>query len=62
METILREVRFDSLEVLSIVQAMAIEKQFSLVLEVSTGGVAFFDPTLDITEEVIRRYNEAQKK
>lgn len=49
-------------EVFSIVQAMAIEKQFSLVLEVSTGGVAFFDPTLDITEEVIRRYNEAQKK
>jgi Skp family chaperone for outer membrane proteins len=49
-------------EVFSFVPALAIEKQFSLVLEVSSSGVAFFDPTLDITEEVIRRYNAAQKK
>jgi len=37
------------------------EKGFSLVLEKASGGVFYFDQTLDITEEVINRYDELKK-
>ena len=44
-------------EVVSVVKALALEKDFSLVLDVNSGGVAFFSAQLDITEEVIKRYD-----
>jgi Skp family chaperone for outer membrane proteins len=43
--------------VLSVVKALALEKEFSLVLDVNSGGVAFYDAQLDVTEEVIKRYD-----
>ena len=39
------------------VKTLALEKDFSLVLDVNSGGVAFFSAQLDITEEVIKRYD-----
>lgn len=48
-------------EVLSIVEGVAKNKEFSLVLDLSTTGVWYFDTSLDITNEVIRRYDAAKK-
>lgn len=49
-------------EVIPIIETVAKAKGFSLVLDLSTTGVAYFDRTLDITEEVVRRYNAAKNK
>lgn len=48
-------------EVLSIVEGVAKNKEFSLVLDLSTTGVWYFDSSLDITDEVIRRYDAAKE-
>lgn len=47
-------------EVLPIIETVAKEKGFSLVLELSITGVAYFDQTIDITEEVVKRYNASK--
>ena len=39
--------------------AIGQERQYTLVLEVTEGGVVYAAPALDITEEVIKRYNAA---
>ena len=49
-------------DVLAVVEKIAIEKEFSLVLDVNTSGVAYFSQQFDITEEVIRRYNSSISK
>lgn len=49
-------------EVLAVVEKIAIEKEFSLVLDVNTSGVAYFSQHFDITEEVIRQYDSMNKK
>lgn len=48
-------------EILPVVDNVAREKGFSLVLDVSSGGVVFFNKTIDLTEEVIKRYDEMKK-
>jgi outer membrane protein len=47
-------------EVLPIIEKVAKEKGFSLVLDLSITGVAYFDQTIDITEEVVKRYNASK--
>jgi len=47
-------------DVLPIIETVAKEKGFSLVLDLSLTGVAYFDKNIDITEEVVKRYNEAK--
>ena len=47
-------------EVLPIIETVAKEKGFSLVLDLSITGVAYFDQTIDITEEVVKRYNASK--
>ncbi len=47
-------------EVVPILQTLAKEKGFSLVLEKSSGGVLYFAEVLDITAEVVRRFDQAK--
>lgn len=49
-------------EILPVVDNIAREKGFSLVLDVSSSGVVYFNQTIDITEEVIKRYDQLTKK
>ncbi len=42
-----------------IVQTIAGERQYTLVLESSQGGVLYAAPSIDITDELIKRYNAA---
>lgn len=44
-------------EVLPIIETVAKERGFKLVLDLSISGVAYFDNTIDITEEVAKRYD-----
>lgn len=43
------------------VEGVAKNKEFRLVLDLSTTGVWYFDSSLDITNEVIRRYDAAKE-
>jgi outer membrane protein len=47
-------------DVLPIIETVAKEKGFSLVLDLSITGVAYFDQSIDITEEVVKRYNASK--
>ena len=47
-------------EVLPIIGTVAKEKEFSLVLDITSRGVVYFDPAFDITNEVIKRYNASK--
>ena len=40
-----------------IIEAVAKEKGFDLVIDASTGAVVFAQPAIDITDEVTKRYN-----
>lgn len=42
-----------------IVATIATEKGYTLVVEVNEGGVYYASPTIDITDELIKRYNAA---
>jgi outer membrane protein len=48
-------------EVLPIIETVAKERGFTLVLDLSISGVAYFDSTIDITEEVAKRYDAVKK-
>lgn len=47
-------------EVFPIIETIAKEKNFRLVLDLSVTGAAYVDPVIDITDEVIQRYDEAK--
>jgi len=47
-------------EVLPIIETVAKERGFKLVLDLSMTGVAYFDNTIDITEEVAKRYDASK--
>ena len=47
-------------EVFPIIETVAKEKNFRLVLDLSLTGAAYVDPVIDITDEVIQRYDEAK--
>jgi outer membrane protein len=44
-------------EMVSIIQTLRKEKGYDIVLDLGTSGLVDFDPTLDITDEVVRRYD-----
>ena len=44
-------------EMVGIIEALAKEKGLDLVLDLGASGIVFFNPALDITDEVIRRYD-----
>lgn len=47
-------------EILTVVHQIAREKSFSLVFELSSGGIAYFEENFDITADVIRRYDASK--
>lgn len=47
-------------EVFPIIETVAKEKNFRLVLDLSVTGAAYVDPSIDITDEVIERYDRAK--
>jgi Skp family chaperone for outer membrane proteins len=44
-------------DVFPIIETVAKEKNFHLVLDLSVTGAAYVDPVIDITDEVIQRYD-----
>lgn len=44
-------------EMVAIIDVLAKEKGFDLVLDLQSSGAAYFNPAIDITDEVIRRYD-----
>jgi Skp family chaperone for outer membrane proteins len=44
-------------EMLAIIDAMAKEKGYDLVLDAQQSGAAYINPAIDITDEIIRRYD-----
>lgn len=47
-------------EVVPIINQVAKEKGFDLVFDAVAGGVVYFNPAIDITDEVIRRYDASK--
>lgn len=44
-------------EVMPIIEEIGKAKGFMLILDLSTAGIAYFDKTIDITNEVVQAYN-----
>ena len=47
-------------EMVTIIENLAKERGFELVLDLGTSGVVTFNPTIDVTDEVIRRYDQSK--
>jgi Skp family chaperone for outer membrane proteins len=47
-------------EMVTIIENLAKERGFELVLDLGTSGVVTFNPTIDITDEVVRRYDQSK--
>jgi Skp family chaperone for outer membrane proteins len=45
-------------EVFPIIKEIGKEKGFSLILDMMECGAIYFDPSVDITDEIIKRYNQ----
>ncbi len=43
-----------------VIQDLALSEGFTLILDRSEGTVLYFQPSLDVTPEVIKRYNQAK--
>ena len=57
-----REAELDlSREIVTIVQEYGKDQGYSIILERNSGGVPFSSPTVDITSEIIKRYDSKQK-
>ncbi|MDD8020372.1 MAG: OmpH family outer membrane protein [Acidobacteriota bacterium] len=49
-------------DLLAIVEGLVKERDYELVFDLSSSGLIYFQPALDITEEVIKRYDEAASR
>ncbi|MCX6572026.1 MAG: OmpH family outer membrane protein [Candidatus Aminicenantes bacterium] len=47
-------------EMVTIIENLAKERGLELVLDVAQSGVVTFSPTVDITDEIIRRYDQSK--
>jgi len=47
-------------ELLPIIEGIGKEKNLELILDLGNSGAIYFNPTIDLTEEVIRRYNASK--
>ena len=57
-----REAELDlSREIIAVVQEYGKDQGYSIILEHNSSGVAFSSPTVDITSEIIKRYDSKQK-
>jgi outer membrane protein len=57
-----REAEMDiTREIFGVVQEYGKDQGYSVIFERNSGGVAFSSPTVDITSEIIKRYDSKQK-
>ncbi len=47
-------------EMVTIIENLAKERGFELVLDLATSGVVTYTPAIDITDEVVRRYDQSK--
>jgi Skp family chaperone for outer membrane proteins len=47
-------------EMVTIIQALRKERGYDVVLDLGTAGIVDYDPALDITDEVVRRYDASK--
>ena len=47
-------------ELIPIIEALGKEKGFDLILDLAKSGAVYFNPTVDLTEEVIKRYDASK--
>jgi outer membrane protein len=47
-------------EMVTIIQNLAKERGFDLILDLGTSGVVTFNPAIDITDEVVHRYDQSK--
>jgi outer membrane protein len=55
--TIIQKIRN---EMVAVIEALAKERGFDLVLDMQTAGVVTSSPTIDITKEVVARYDQSK--
>jgi Skp family chaperone for outer membrane proteins len=48
-------------DIMPVIEKIGKEKGFTLILDLSTAGIAYFDKTVDITQEVISAYDKKYK-
>lgn len=48
------------LEMIAIIETLSKERGLELVLDTASSGVVTADPTIDITDEIVRRYDQAK--
>lgn len=44
-------------EMVGIIEGLAKEKGLDLILDLGASGIVYFNPTMDLTDEIIRRYD-----
>ena len=49
-------------EILPIIQQIGKEKGYTLIVDLGDAGAIYWDPAVDITDEVIKRYNQQYAK
>jgi outer membrane protein len=47
-----------SKEILPIIETIGKSKGYTIILDISSAGISYFDKTTDITDEVIKEYNK----
>lgn len=47
-------------DMIAVIEALAKERGFELVLDAASSGVVTADPLIDITDEVVRRYDQSK--
>ncbi len=47
-------------EMITVIEQIRKEKNFDLVIDLNASGIITIDPTIDITDEVVRRYDAAK--
>jgi outer membrane protein len=47
-------------EMVGIIEGLAKEKGLDLILDLGASGIVFFNPALDVTDEIIRRYDASK--
>jgi len=48
-------------DIMPVIEKIGKEKGFTIILDLSTAGIAYFDKTVDITKEVISSYDQKYK-
>lgn len=47
-------------EMVTVIDGIAKEKSYDLILDLAASGIVFFNPVIDITDEVVKRYDASK--